>query len=149
MIHWIKDKDATFKKVFRNLKPGGQFGFTTQDKAKPVPLISPLARLMGPEKAKVLAEKSKRMYLSVAEYEEMASSNGFEVTSKEVSIRKVEWPNISALLDWWFGVLQGDFDPATIDREALEEFKKQQEGKTFQWELRRLTVVLTKPQCNI
>ena len=29
VIHWIKNKDTAFKRVYKNLKPGGQFGFTT------------------------------------------------------------------------------------------------------------------------
>ena len=28
-IHWVADKDALFRRVYQNLKPGGRFAFTT------------------------------------------------------------------------------------------------------------------------
>ena len=31
VIHWIKDKGATFKRVYDNLKPGGKFAFAIME----------------------------------------------------------------------------------------------------------------------
>ena len=141
VIHWIKDKDALFMKVVRSLCPGGKFGFVTGEGLLPPVLIN-LNYLMGPEKGKAMVERFAMVPLE--EYERLAASCGLEVTFKEIRPRTFSFPNIDALVEFWFGVMQGDLDPTAIDEKTLEEFKQQYGIGPVGWTVDLYTFVLTK-----
>ena len=52
VFHWIENKDAAFRRVYRNLKPGGRFGFTTKDNPTTPDVITQIVHLFGPETVK-------------------------------------------------------------------------------------------------
>ena len=39
VIHWIRDKSGLFRRVYKILRPGGRFAFTTPDGNPPIPAI--------------------------------------------------------------------------------------------------------------
>lgn len=117
VLHWIKDKEAVFKRVYKHLKPGGRFGFTTQDSSK-----------LSPRKIKLMAKfnemgghwQPRVYYQTRTEMEELATSVGFQIAVVEVVCKKNTWPTMDDFLQFMFGVLHGHFDPSTISKETLE-----------------------------
>ena len=140
VFHWIEDKDAAFKRVYKNLKPGGSFGFTTQDNPKMPEVLTEIVQLFGPQTVK--ATLGSLHWQSAEDYERLASSNGFEVKCMEVKKRFFTFPNIDSFLDFFYGVFQGKFDRSSA---ALDDLKKQYEGQSFVMVVPRLTAILTKP----
>ena len=143
VIHWIEDKNATFKRVYDNLKPGGCFGFTTLDNPTWPNLLTQFVELFGPQTVK--ATLGSWHFQSAGEYEHIATSIGFEVTSMVVKKQSYTCPNIDFFIDHFYGVFQGKFDRSSA---ALDELKRQYEGQPIVMVLPRLTAILTKPLPN-
>ena len=143
VLHFIENKDAAFKRVYRNLKPGGRFGFTTVENHAIPEVISQIVQLFGPETVK--ATVGSWHTVSAGEYESLAASSGFEVTHMEVRERSYTYQNMDTLLDFLYGVFQGKFDRSSA---LLDDLKKQYEGETFVFVMPNLTAVLTKPLYN-
>ena len=57
VFHRIKDKEATFKKVSQNMRPGGKFGFTHPERNPQ--MVVDLSYLMGPDKGKAIVDTIK------------------------------------------------------------------------------------------
>lgn len=76
-VHWIKRKQLLFKRVYKNLKPGGQFAFVVSKETSH--LGKEISSLMGPEGAKQIYNQWH--FCSSEEYERLAKDAGFaEVT---------------------------------------------------------------------
>ena len=52
VVHWIKDKDAVFWRVYQSLRPGGRFAFTVGETLAPI--LIEITNLMGPERSKAV-----------------------------------------------------------------------------------------------
>ena len=98
VLHWIDNKDAAFKRVFKSLKPGGRFAFTTMDNPthSEVDLLTKMVELFGPQT--VEATLGSLYWKSAADYKHLATSNGFEVTSLEVTEHVFTFPNTDACI---------------------------------------------------
>ncbi len=81
VLHWIEDKEPVFRRVYKNLKPGGCFGFTTQDFSKLTPakvkLMATLNEISG-------RRVPKHRYQTGADMENLATSVGFHVVAVDV-----------------------------------------------------------------
>ena len=82
VIHWIHDKEALYKRVYKNLCPGGQFAFSTPDGFLPVPEIGKklFDKLLGPNFL-IWMLQEKEVYLSANDYRTLAFKSGLEITS--------------------------------------------------------------------
>ena len=140
VFHWIENKDAAFRRVYRNLKPGGRFGFTTKDNPTTPDVITQVVHLFGPETVK--ATLGSLHWGSAEDYESLASSCGFEVARMEVRERSYTFPNIDSLIDYLYGGFHGKFDHSSA---VLDDLKKQYEGQSITVVAPELTTILTKP----
>ena len=156
VIHWIHDKEALFRRVYENLKSGGRFAFTTGNGA-PLYEFPPSANhcmneLFGPDFIRKVF--CKRMeFLTCDQYQELASSHGFDVTCMEVKDRPhvlgLTW-SVNNLVEYFFGLLHGELDREAINEEALQSCKDKYEDDLlreakFHQTVKMLHVVMTKP----
>ena len=119
VLHWIKDKEPVFLKVFENLSVSGKFAFYCSSS---VGHIAPqLEALMKPEKPKI---NDYFHFWPPDVYETIASTYGFQAEFKSVESRKDNFPNIEALMEWMYASTSGKLDYHSIDGNALEKFKK-------------------------
>jgi len=116
VLHWVKDKESAFKNVYRNLKPGGRFGFLASLYLPP--LLSHLCDLGGAEKF-----KESVFFTTMEGYEELSLNCGFLIEFKAKSEIVYDFPNFDSLLDWWHGTTHGAFKPALIDSDTMQRFK--------------------------
>ena len=152
VIHWVSDKNALFERVYQSLKPGGRFAFTT---ANGVPAFPPVAKgcvgeLFGPDFLEHLYHR-RILFLTCAQYQELAVSHGFAVTSMEDRLlSSIPTGSVAHLVNFFFGLLHGELDQEAISKEAIENCKEKYDG-----DLRKeaehcqtekiLHVILTKP----
>ena len=140
VIHWIKDKEATFKRVYDNLKPGGKFGFTTFHGNATPDLMIEIAQLCGLAAYDVVMNS---IYYETGEYfSDLAGATGFNVSLLDIRDRKKTFSSLNAFIDYFYAVFSGKFDRTSP---ALDDIKKRYEGQSVQMEVKRLTMVLTKP----
>ena len=136
-IHWIEDKEATFNRVYDNLKPGGKFGFTTTHGSSVNDLMMEIFHLCG-----VADDMTAMAHYKLCDYyKELAIKTGFVVDFLEITDRPVEW-SINSFIDFIYAVYHGKFDK---NHSALDDLKKKYEGKVVKQVGKRLTIVLTKP----
>ena len=122
VLHWIKDKEGAFKRIYRNLRPGACFAFTTLDGTLSTNKI--FTELVGPEfLAKHLAEK--QMYCTADEWRKMAFDSGFASQTMEVDSFLLQWDTIDEYIEAMHGWFQGGFDPAKFDQEKLQQIKEE------------------------
>ena len=141
VLHWIKDKAATFKRVYDNLNPGGQFAFTTQDNPQMHEVLMEMLHSFGPQ---MVSETMGLLHWeSVEGYRRLAESTGFEVTLIETHDSVLSFPDIEAFIEFFYGVFHGKFDR---DSPLLDEMKKKYKGKPFYSTLPRLNAIMTKPR---
>ena len=144
VIHWIHDKVALFRRVFDNLRQGGCFSFTTYDTPVFPPIVEKLFTvLVGPDFLhKMLHEK--QVYITSSEYNTIISRLGFSSAQIETESIVTEWKDIDEFLVTAHGVLQGEFDPQTIDKDALQRIKEECGGDSTikrQFELIKAVVI--------
>ena len=147
VVHWIDDKFALFNRIYQNLKPGGKFAFTTGK--GPVLAKGIMDKLLG---AGVLDNlfPNTATFLSPAEYCTLATLVGFEVASTEV--KEIPWTfkSVNTVIDYYFGLLQGDLDHASINPQSLEycrdKYDKDLSNRVDSQDM--LHVVLVKPLIN-
>ena len=153
VIHWIHNKEALFRRVYENLKSGGRFAFST---ANGTPVWPPVANdcmseLFWPDFITDLHCK-RNTFLRCDQYEELAVSCGFEVTSMEDrDVAGVHVENVSDLIEFFFGLLQGDLDRTTISKQDLQVCSDKyndivrSEADCYLKVMKVLHVVFTKP----
>ena len=143
VIHWIKDKEATFKRVYDNLKPGGKFGFTTFHGNATPDLLVEIAQLCGP--AAYDAVTNSILFETGEYFNDLAKSTGFNVSLLDIRDRKKTFSSLNAFIDFFYAIFSGNFDRTSP---ALDDIKKRYKGQSVQMEVKRLTMVLTKPGEN-
>ena len=140
VMQWIKDKEAAFKKVYDNLKPGGKFGFTTCHETGIPDLMIEIAQLCGPAAYNVVMNT---VYYETGEYfNDLAGATGFNVMLLDIRDRKKTFPSLDAFIDFCYAIYSGKFDRTSP---ALNDIKKRYKGQSVLVEVKRLTVILTKP----
>ena len=150
VIHWVKDKDALFARVYESLKPSGRFALTTVagPPVWPQAVKDCMSELFWPDVLDNIIGK-RATFLTCDQYRELAVSCGFHITSMEVKDMFVCTINgVDDVLDFFFGLLQGDLDRTAISEQALQACRdKYEDALRCVAELRRkiLHVVLTKP----
>ena len=150
VIHWIKDKEALFKRVHQNLRPGGRFAFSTADGDLPVPLIGKklFDELVSPDFLRSMIH-GKMIFLNAQEYETIASATGFGRVSMNVQNTELEWKTLDDYIDSMLGWFQGEFDPAKFNTDKLGRIKQEcGDGSIKSDPVRSLTVILTKPSSS-
>ena len=140
VIHWIKDKEATFKRVYDNLKPGGKFGFTTFHGNATPDLLVEIAQLCGP--AAYDAVTNSILFETGEYFNDLAKATGFNVSLLDIRDGTNDFPSLDAFIDFYYGVFYGKFDRTSP---ALDDIKKRYEGQPMVVKVKRLTMVLTKP----
>ena len=147
VIHWIKDKEALYKCVYENLRPGGHFAFTTPDGFFPTPAIGKklFDELVRPNFLYELFHE-KIILLNASEYKNLASTTGFAQITTTVKDVEMEWKNLDSYIESMYGWSQGEFDPKQFDKDALEKLRKEfGDGPVLTLEPhRRLYFILTK-----
>ncbi|XP_011406109.1 PREDICTED: uncharacterized methyltransferase C70.08c-like [Amphimedon queenslandica] len=143
VIHWIKDKRETFKKVYANLKPGGKFGFTTSAKGDSAALPQLMVEVLQCCKPEGGIQLDPTYYETVEDYRSMALEAGFQVSLAEIKDINYVFKSIDSYINFFYGVFKGQFDR---QHPSLLEWKKNYEGKTIPFDVKCLTIVLTKPQ---
>ena len=140
VIHWIKDKGATFKRVYDNLKPGGKFAFATISHNGIPDLLVELVKLCGPDAFDAVMSCS--YYESIEFYKQTAKENGFSVVQIQSIDRECVIPNIDAFIDFYFSAYHGRFDRTHPN---LNGFREKYSGRAIKWTIKRLCMVLAKP----
>ncbi|XP_011410227.1 PREDICTED: uncharacterized protein LOC105316762 [Amphimedon queenslandica] len=140
VVHWIKDKESAFKRIYNSLKPGGKFGFTSQDDPKYPDILIEMLQLCGPQ---VFQETAQSIHWkSASYYKELAESIGFEVTLMDVAERTISFPDIEAFINFFYGVFHGKFD-RTLP--AIDGIREKYKGQSLMVTVPRLSAILTKP----
>lgn len=129
VLHWVKDKEELFKRVYANLCSGGVFAFTTNN-GKPSfpPVITQLFQLVHPQLLDMIYFKKAHFEDSNA-YQKLASSAGFSVLFTEIEEFPHKFDGVDSVLDYHFALLHGELNPASVDVEALQNFKKAHEDE--------------------
>ena len=154
VVHWIHNKEALFRRVYDNLKSGGRFAFITANGA-PLNHLPPSANhcmneLFGPDFiSKVLCKRME--FLTCDQYQELASSHGFDVTCMEdKDVPGYLTGTVNNLIEFFFALLHGELDREAISEGALKSCKDKYEDDLlreakFHQTVKLLHVVMTKP----
>ena len=155
VVHRIHDKEALFRRVYENLKPGGRFAFST---ANGNPVWPPIANdcmseLFWPDF--IATHHSKRSFLKCYQYQELAASHGFDVMSMEEKEEPgIQVENVNDLVEFFFGLLQGELDRGSISEQALKACRDnckyddvlRSEAELHLKVMKLLYIIMTKPQ---
>ena len=150
VIHWISDKEALFKRVYDNLRPGGRFAFTTPNGAgaQVPPEIGKklFDELLGPSFLHDVRHNATKC-LCEDEYKILVESTGFTHYTTAVWDYYPEWKNLDKYISSMHGWFQGRFDPTQFNSEVLQRIKKEYgSGKVTQTDPNLLLkMVVTKP----
>ena len=143
VIHWIKDKERMFDRVYKNLKIGGKFGiatehdFTFERHALDLEVIE-----LASSPQVFQAVKSMAYFEPLEYYKKLASDYCFEITHEEVRDTTYTFPSIDSFIEFLYGTLQGKFDKS---HPALDDIKKRYKpGEPINWYSPSLTLILTK-----
>ena len=153
VIHWVTDKDALFGRVYQSLKSGGRFAFTT-DNGVPVwpPVVNDcMSELFYPDFIGNLHCK-RSVFLTRGQYQELAVSHGFVVTSMEdKEVPGIHIESVNDLIEFFFGLMHGELDRTAINKHVLQvcrekyEDSLRREAELYLKVMKVLHVVLTKP----
>ena len=126
VIHWVVDKEALYKRVYDNLRPGGSFAFSTNNGNHEIlPVTKRLFDLVLPSVRFLEDIYWKNYHLVKTDvYEELQKSTAFVSHVAEIEPMYAYCENADECIDWFFGVLQGDMDLSSLDQQALQAFKK-------------------------
>ena len=62
--------------------------------------------------------------MSASEYNHIATTIVFKVTSSEVEIQPLNFASVDGLLKWYCGSTEGWFDPEKVDPAILKTFRQ-------------------------
>ncbi len=121
VLHWVSDKEGAFKRIYKSLKPGGKFAFNST--LTHHVYFDEMISLMDNERKNCLY--SHFHYIPPEQYESIAvMSCNFIVLFKDVFVSRDKFENIDALMDFYFAVTHGEFDPKLADKNELDQFKQ-------------------------
>ena len=136
VLHWIENKAAVLKKMYQNLKPGGQFAFIVPEHQPTI--IEQMDHMVGPEMMQGYH------WMSAPEYNHLATSIGFKVTSSETEVKPLNFATVEGLLKWYRATTEGQFNPDKLDPTVLKVFKQSFGDGSIDIDLHRVTIILTK-----
>ena len=138
VLHWIENKAAVLKKVLQNLKPGGQFAFIVPEHQPTI--IEQMDHIMvGPEMMQGFH------WMSAPEYNHLATTIGFKVTSSETEVKPLNFATVEGLLKWYRATTEGRFNPDKLDPTVLKVFKQSFGDWPIDIDLHQVTIIVTKP----
>ena len=140
VLNWIEDKEAVFKRVYNNLRPGGQFAFTLCQ-ALP-PLYAEIVGTMEQERAQI--HFGKLFFLTPNQLEELATKTGYKVTYREFGVSRLPFTNIDGAMDFVYGSSYGDFDPILADKTRLDQLKEKYTNETAEFAEEYASLILVK-----
>ena len=121
VMHWIKDKAELFRDVAEVLKKGGRFGFVVPSSFDIVKVMLTPSEMFSPECRDIIIKNSHPM--SVKEYEEIFSSNNFEIVYLKESISKWRYSGVDELHTFNMSTLtHGQFDETHFNVEAMRRY---------------------------
>ena len=131
VIHWIKDKESAFRKVYNDLKVGGKFALVYSERNAPIfwQVLDPKVR----ESFNILPHNV---------YESIALKCGFEVEHKSVEQVKYTFSNVEEFVNWVFASV--NINPNTIDQKTLKKFQGTFGSEPIDLDWIRVTFVLKK-----
>ena len=128
VIHWIRDKEAVLKRVYKNLRIGGCFAFTTANGNLPIPEIGTALfnqlLVVGPDFLDWMTTE-KMIFWNASQYVRAASDAEFKQMSMTIIPHYPKWKNLDDYINSMYGWFQGEFDPTKFDQEALYRIKKE------------------------
>ena len=118
VLHWCKNKDKVFKEVNGILKKGGKFGFVAGTYIDPAEVMGP-----GMVSSEFLAALDERFFqVTMEEYIQHATNNGFEVLHSEESKHEWKFADVHKYIDTLRMHMHGDFDMSHFDVDAGKKF---------------------------
>ena len=153
VMQWVANKDALFGRLYQNLASGGRFAFTTFNGTHvwPPAVNNCVKELFGPDFMANLYHK-RMTFLTCGQYQELAVSHGFVITSMEdKEIPGVYIDSVNALVEFFFGLVHGELDRSAITEQALQACKEKyddvlcSEAELHLKVIKVLHAVLTKP----
>ena len=148
VIHWIKDKESFFKRVFEKLAVNGLFGMVTYDGYPQYPPVfrKCLSGLFSADFEKSIF--SKIYFEKIEKYLVLAAKTGFQVVSKEIFTTEWGFNSVDEFVDFWAGISHEDleFDVASVQKATLRTFKDlyEQDLKTEVVNLPTVCLILAK-----
>ena len=143
VIHWIEDKDTLFKRVRKNLRPGGRFAFVAVTDEEPIAVF--LRQLLGEERSRAVLDAFK--FVPQETYEALALANGLEMTHAVAATRpSFKFNNLDALLDYIEGIFHGKVTGLkSVDKDLLEKIKERHGEEPVMHQPNCCTFILTNP----
>ena len=89
VLHWIKDKETTFRRVYDNLKPGGYFAFLCP--AKP---HTSIWKELNPK------IDERHHFCTSDEYESLAQQYGFEIQFRSIDEIEHVFESFDSYIEW-------------------------------------------------
>ncbi len=121
VLHWVSDIEGAFKRIYKSLKPGGKFAFNCV--LSHHVYVDEMISLMDNERKNRVY--SRFHYIPPEQYETIAvMSCKFTVLFNDVFVSTAKFENIDALMDFYFAVTHGGFDPKLADKKELDQFKQ-------------------------
>ena len=127
VMHWIRDKETLFERVYKSLKTGGQFAFVTFDGNPKVNKVVKriFEELVAPDFFQKLFN-TKMLCLNASEYETIALSIRYTIVFTKTEEYYEQWKNLDDCIDDFFSELpSGAFDPEKFDKQKLQEIKNE------------------------
>ena len=140
VLHWIEKKEAVFKRVHDNLRPGGQFVFTLCQ-ALP-PLYAELLHTL--DKDKVEAFTQKLFFVTMNDLEKLATVCGFTVAYQEEGVSRLPFQSIDNALEFLYASATGHVDPSSANKTRLNRLKQKYINNTVEFAVEYASFILVK-----
>lgn len=143
VIHWIKDKEKVFDRVYKNLRPGGKFGFIAMHNSEEQDELAMEVIKLGSSQEVLDKLKGSLYYEPLEYYKKLAADYNFEITHEAVNEASYPFEGIDEFIEFLYGTLQGQFDKTSSNLEEIR--KRYRPGDIINWPSPYLTLILTKP----
>ena len=157
-IHWVGNKEAVLKRVYENLRPGGQFAFTTVDTVRsqvpseelpqiPRKEVDTMKQLLGPNAVSAITGEGGMKFLSISEYENLSIATNYSKALIDTDDQQHEWSTVDEYLDTIYGWFHGIIDPSNLDQDVIQRFKREHEqmgGPFLRMHRTYLYIIFTK-----
>ena len=140
VLHWIEDKEAVFKRVHANLRPGGEFAITLAITLPP--LCAELFEIMEPDKKKAILQFHH--FASVSELLKLAIATGFTVANQEMGVGRLLFSDYDSALEFMYASTNGQVDPANADKVQLEQLKQKYINRSVEFAEEIASFILLK-----
>ncbi|XP_019849490.1 PREDICTED: uncharacterized protein LOC109580592 [Amphimedon queenslandica] len=143
VIHWIKEKERVFERVYKNLRPGGRFGFIAMHNFKEHDDLATEVIKLGSSQEVLDKLKSSFYYEPLEYYKKLAADYNFEIRHEVINEASYQFAGIDEFIEFLYGTLQGQFDKSSKNLKEIR--KRYRPGDIINWPSPYLTLILTKP----